>query len=195
GQHEAGGPLGGWGTGRAWPLLTGERGHYELAAGRDVVPFLKAMERFATVAGLLPEQVWDRPDLPGARMYLGRPTGSPMPLMWAPAEDIKLLRSRRDGQIFDRIPAVRGRGPGGAARAAVERGRALQPARPLGTRRDDAAHPGGGAVPSAMDRRRVGRHRGRGVTTDGARHRLRGHSRRPPAGGPHPVHVLLARGG
>ena len=26
----------GWGQGRAWPLLTGERAHYEFAAGRDV---------------------------------------------------------------------------------------------------------------------------------------------------------------
>jgi glucoamylase len=106
GQRDDGGPYQGWGTGRAWPLLTGERGHYELAAGRDVGRYLRAMERFATAAGLLPEQVWDAPDLPRARMFLGRPTGSPMPLMWAHAEYIKLLRSARDGQVFDRIPAI-----------------------------------------------------------------------------------------
>jgi len=64
------------------------------------------MERFATAAGLLPEQVWDAPDWPEARMFVGRPTGSPMPLMWAHAEYIKLLRSVGDGQVFDRIPAV-----------------------------------------------------------------------------------------
>ena len=29
-----------------------------------------------------------------------------MPLMWAHAEYIKLLRSASDGQVFDRIPAV-----------------------------------------------------------------------------------------
>ena len=29
-----------------------------------------------------------------------------MPLMWAHAEYIKLLRSARDGQVFDRIPTV-----------------------------------------------------------------------------------------
>jgi len=55
---------------------------------------------------MLPEQVWDQPDLPEARMYLGKPAGSAMPLMWAHAEYIKLLRSMRDGQIFDRIPLV-----------------------------------------------------------------------------------------
>jgi glucoamylase len=36
GQHDDGGPFVGWGRGRPWPLLTGERGHYELAAGRDL---------------------------------------------------------------------------------------------------------------------------------------------------------------
>ena len=118
GQRDDGGPFEGWGTGRAWPLLTGERGHYELAAGRDVGPYLRAMEGFATAAGLLPEQVWDAPDLPEARMYLGRPTGAAMPLMWAHAEYVKLLRSARDGQVFDRIPAVAERylGPRGGAR-------------------------------------------------------------------------------
>jgi glucoamylase len=106
GQRDDGGPYVGWGTGRAWPLLTGERGHYELAAGRDVGPYIRAMEGFATAAGLLPEQVWDARDLPQARMRLGKPTGAAMPLMWAHAEYIKLLRSAHDGQVFDRVPAV-----------------------------------------------------------------------------------------
>jgi hypothetical protein len=34
GEHPDGEPFDGRGMGRAWPLLTGERGHYELAAGR-----------------------------------------------------------------------------------------------------------------------------------------------------------------
>ncbi len=108
GQREDGGPFLGWGKGRAWPLLTGERGHYELAAGRDVHPYLRALEGFSSAkgTGLLPEQVWDEPDRPEVHMYLGRPTGSAMPLMWAHAEYIKLLRSTADGRIFDLIPAV-----------------------------------------------------------------------------------------
>ncbi|MCI0457219.1 MAG: glycoside hydrolase family 15 protein, partial [Gemmataceae bacterium] len=106
GQRSDGGPYQGWGRGRAWPLLTGERGHYELAAGRDVQPFLQAMEGFATATGLLPEQVWDEPDRPEAHMYLGRPTGSAMPLAWAHAEYLKLVRSVADGQVFDLIPEV-----------------------------------------------------------------------------------------
>jgi glucoamylase len=106
GQRDDGAPFTGWGTGRAWPLLTGERGHYELAAGRDAAPYLHAMERFASAAGLLPEQVWDAADLPAAQLYRGRPTGAAMPLLWAHAEYIKLLRSLHDGEVFDRIPEV-----------------------------------------------------------------------------------------
>lgn len=106
GQRADGGPYQGAGTGRAWPLLTGERGHYEFAAGRDVRSLIRAMEGFANATGLLPEQVWDEPDKPDAHMKFGRPTGAAMPLMWAHAEYIKLLRSVRDGQVFDLIPAV-----------------------------------------------------------------------------------------
>jgi glucoamylase len=109
GQQEDGGPFAGWGKGRAWPLLTGERGHYELAAGRDVRPFIAAMEGFASATGLLPEQVWDEPDRPDGYMYLGRPTGSAMPLMWAHSEYIKLLRSVSDGRVFDLVPDVASR--------------------------------------------------------------------------------------
>ena len=58
------------GRGRPWPLLTGERGHYELAAGRDCRPYIRAMEGFATPTRLLPEQIWDQPDMPRALMLL-----------------------------------------------------------------------------------------------------------------------------
>ncbi len=106
GQREDGGPFVGSGKGRAWPLLTGERGHYELAAGRAPGPYLRAMEGFASPTGLLPEQVWDEPDRPDLFMFLGRPTGSARPLMWAHAEYIKLLRSAADGKVFDLVPEV-----------------------------------------------------------------------------------------
>jgi glucoamylase len=109
GQREDGGSYAGWGKGRAWPLLTGERAHYELAAGRDVKPFVRAIENFASATGLLPEQVWDERDQPDSYMFLGRPTGSAMPLMWAHAEYVKLLRSVSDGHVFDVIPEVASR--------------------------------------------------------------------------------------
>lgn len=112
GQREDGGPFLNEGTflsggkGRVWPLLTGERGHYELAAGHDVKPYIQAIEAFASDTGLLPEQTWGKSDCPKSDLYFGRPTGSAMPLAWAHAEYITLLRSHRDGQVFDWIPEV-----------------------------------------------------------------------------------------
>jgi glucoamylase len=122
GQRDDGDAFLTWGTGRAWPLLTGERGHYEIAAGGDAMPYIRAMERFASSTGLLPEQVWDQPDQPGVFMLLGRPTGSAMPLMWAHAEYVKLLRSVADGKVFDLVPEVAERylsGPGNRPRFEV----------------------------------------------------------------------------
>jgi glucoamylase len=120
GQREDGGPYVGWGQGRAWPLLTGERAHYEFAAGHDVKPFIQAMEHFASCTGLLTEQVWDEPDRPEMHMYLGKPTTAAMPLMWAHAEYIKLLRSLRDGRVFDCVPEVAERFRNGAQRKRLE---------------------------------------------------------------------------
>ncbi len=106
GQRHDGGPYMGWGQGRAWPLLTGERAHYELAAGHDVRPYIQAIEGFSSHGGMLPEQIWDAPDIPEHNLKLGRYTGAAMPLVWAHAEYIKLLRSVTDGEIFDRVSAV-----------------------------------------------------------------------------------------
>jgi len=115
-----GSPYLGWGKGRLWPLLTGERGHYELAAGRDVKPFIRAMEEFASRGGMIPEQIWDEPDRPASKMHFGQFAGSAMPLMWAHAEYIKLLRSAADGQVFDRIGIVAERYLGKRGRADLE---------------------------------------------------------------------------
>jgi glucoamylase len=103
GEHADGSPYNGSGIGRAWPLLTGERAHYELAAGRpgEAEKLMKAMESFANEGGLIPEQIWDTEDIPKRSLYRGRPSGSAMPLVWAHAEYIKLRRSLRDGTVFD----------------------------------------------------------------------------------------------
>lgn len=106
GQGQDGEPFTQYGVGRVWPLLTGERGHYELAAGNSAEVCIRAMEGLASKTGLLPEQSWDEPDRPEIYEWLGKPTGSAMPLMWAHAEYIKLLRSTADGKVYDAIPAV-----------------------------------------------------------------------------------------
>ena len=98
-----------WGVGRAWPLLMLERATYELGAGRNINVFLRAAEGFATGIGLFPEQIWDAPDIPDQRMFFGHATGAAIPLLWAHAEYVKLLRSVVDNQVFDRLPPVAAR--------------------------------------------------------------------------------------
>jgi glucoamylase len=106
GQKDDGRAFNGTGVGRAWPILTGERGHYELAAGRDPRPFIAALEKFANSGGMLPEQLWDAADLPDRDLRRGHAAGSAMPLCWAHAEYLSLVRSAHDGVVFDRIEPV-----------------------------------------------------------------------------------------
>ena len=106
GEHPDGSPYDGDGIGRAWPLLTGERAHYELSAERrDAAEQLAhAMETLAGSSGLLPEQVWDAADIPERELRRGQASGSARPLAWAHAEYLKLCRSLHDGGVFDRPP-------------------------------------------------------------------------------------------
>ena len=106
GEHEDGSPFDGTGIGRAWPLLTGERAHYELAAGNidEAISLHNAMENFSNDGGLLPEQIWDCNDIPEKELFFGKPAGSAMPLVWAHAEYIKLCRSVKDKNVFDMPP-------------------------------------------------------------------------------------------
>ena len=107
GQRPDGGPFLGWGQGRVWPLLTGERAHYELAAGHDIAAAHRNLRKFRhrrpddARAGVGRSQTG-----PSAACKLGQPAGSAVPLVWAHAEYLKLLRSAVDGKVFDRIDPV-----------------------------------------------------------------------------------------
>jgi glucoamylase len=109
GEHDDGSPFDGTGLGRLWPLLAGERGLYELDAGGDAQPYLHAMLACASGGGLLPEQVWDAAPIPERRLFLGRPSGSAMPLVWAHAEFLKLYLAATTGLRIDRSTAVAAR--------------------------------------------------------------------------------------
>ena len=106
GEHDDGSAFDGTGRGRAWPLLTGERAHYELAAGRPEAAraLMNAMIAFANDGGMIPEQIWDAPDIPRRELSFGRPSGSAMPRVWAHAEYVKLARSLREERVFDMPP-------------------------------------------------------------------------------------------
>ena len=92
----------GLGIGRAWPLLTGERAHYEISAGniKGAKDLLKAMDAFSN-NGLLSEQIWDTDDIPEKNLYFGKHSGSAMPLVWTHSEYIKLCRSIKEKKVFD----------------------------------------------------------------------------------------------
>jgi glucoamylase len=122
GQQADGKPYEGWGQGRVWPLLGGERAHYELAAGKDIAGMIRSYEKFATCGQMMPEQVWDEPNLAGTSLKRGKPAGSAVPLVWAHAEYLKLLRSAKDGKVFDRMDPVYERYCEPAGRQRLRRG-------------------------------------------------------------------------
>ncbi|MEO8090535.1 MAG: glycoside hydrolase family 15 protein [Gemmatimonadales bacterium] len=109
GEHEDGRPFDGNGIGRAWPLLSGERGHLALLLGEDPLPYLETMVRTAGPCGLLPEQVWDTAPIPERGLFPGKPSGSSMPLLWAHAEFLKLLVARELGRPFELLRVVHDR--------------------------------------------------------------------------------------
>jgi len=81
------------GIGRLWTLLTGERGEYELAAGRvrEARALLQIMSGFANDGLMLPEQVWDSGKI-------GSGTGSATPLAWSTAQYIRLAMNVRSNK-------------------------------------------------------------------------------------------------
>jgi glucoamylase len=109
GEHQDGSPFDGTGIGRAWPLLTGERGHYEVMCGHDPLPYLETMTRMTGPGGLMPEQVWDSAPIPERDLWPGKPTGSAMPLVWAHAEFLKLLVSRQRKRPVELLQCVEAR--------------------------------------------------------------------------------------
>ncbi|WP_210528201.1 glycoside hydrolase family 15 protein [Rubellimicrobium arenae] len=114
GEHDDGSPFDGTGRGRGWPLLTGERGHYALQSGEDPQPWLGTMAAMTGPGGLIPEQVWDGPPIPGRPLAPGRPTGGAMPLVWAHSEFLRLVAATMTGrpvEILDSVLARYGQMP------------------------------------------------------------------------------------
>ena len=96
------------GVGRLWPLLTGERGEYELARGGNARPLLDALLRFANAGRMLPEQVWDRRESPlPAQLRFGEGTGSATPLAWTHAQFIRLALGVKQRRVIETPEIVR----------------------------------------------------------------------------------------
>jgi glucoamylase len=86
--------------GRVWPILTGERGEYELLAGGNAMRYLRTIARTANDGLLLPEQVWD--GRPPANEPVGEGTRSATPLAWTHAQFIRLVWSIARGKPVER---------------------------------------------------------------------------------------------
>ena len=78
--------------------------HWLPATGTTATEMLLTLSRQTSECGMLPEQVWSSADIPKHQLFNGHPAGSGMPLAWAHAEYIKLLRSMEDGKVWDMPP-------------------------------------------------------------------------------------------
>jgi glucoamylase len=94
--------------GRAWPLLSGERGEYELLAGRRADERLRTIANTANDGLMLPEQVWDGRPPTGrdGRGPAGTPSRSAAPLAWTHAQFIRLAWSIQAGEPVERPSIV-----------------------------------------------------------------------------------------
>jgi glucoamylase len=106
------------GTGHLWPVLSGERGESAIAEGdpSEASAMLSFMINSASGEGLVPEQVWEDPDV-AASPYGSDPTtasigftdgqaaGSASPLTWAQAQELRLIVDLGTGRDTD-TPAI-----------------------------------------------------------------------------------------
>jgi glucoamylase len=99
--------------GRLWPVLSGERGEYELANGRPATVYLQSMADATNDGYFAPEQIWDRSNV--SCFALGRATGSASPLNWAEGQYLRFSQSIDASYNLDTPSVVkakyRGAGP------------------------------------------------------------------------------------
>jgi glucoamylase len=93
--------------GRAWPIFSGERGEYDLAAGLPATAQLKAMAGAANEGDLIPEQVWDDQPPSGQPGFPpGEGTLSATPLAWSHAQFVRLAWSIEAGRPIEQPSIV-----------------------------------------------------------------------------------------
>ena len=93
--------------GRIWPIFAGERGEYDLAAGRPARSSLAAMAAARNDGYLLPEQVWDAFPPSGQPGFApGTGTFSATPLAWSHAQYVRLAWSITSGHPVEQPSVV-----------------------------------------------------------------------------------------
>jgi glucoamylase len=96
--------------GRIWPIFAGERGEYELLAGRPAEDQLAAMAAAANEGWMIPEQVWDEnPPSGQPGCAPGEGTFSATPLAWSHAQFVRLALSIDAGRPVEQPSIVASR--------------------------------------------------------------------------------------
>ena len=120
------------GTGHPWPVLTGENGEYQVLAGDGSAETadLDFMLTSASGVGLVPEQVWNYPDVPASPYGSdpstasigfadGQADGSAAPLTWAQAQLLRLIADAASGTLLEQPSIVTDRYEGASGAPAT----------------------------------------------------------------------------
>ena len=107
------------GTGHIWPVLAGERGEQDQAAGDPAAAgkLLAGINASAAGVGLVPEQVWDASDVAASPYGTdpttasigfvdGKPAGSAGPLTWGAAAEVRLTADLAAGRVVEKPAGV-----------------------------------------------------------------------------------------
>ena len=110
------------GTGHPWPVLGAERAQQYLAQGQkaEASSVLVSINRMNSGPGLVPEQVWDRANVPASPFGTdpvtasigfvnGTADGSASPLTWGSASQVRLTADLAVGQSLEQPAQVRDR--------------------------------------------------------------------------------------
>ncbi|MCQ4079805.1 glycoside hydrolase family 15 protein [Streptomyces sp. RB6PN25] len=101
GETTTGGDYTGAGIGRPWPVLSGERGEYDVQNGdaTDAQSMLTSMANAANAGYQISEQIWPTASADGFTQ--GQPDNSSTPLMWAMAQYVRLAIDISAGKTVD----------------------------------------------------------------------------------------------
>jgi glucoamylase len=105
GETSSGADYTGAGVGRPWPVLSGERGEYDVQIGdtTDANAMLDSMANAANAGYQISEQIWPTASADGFTQ--GQPDNSSTPLMWAMAQYVRLAIDIAAGKTVD-TPAI-----------------------------------------------------------------------------------------
>ena len=105
----------GQGTGHLWPALSVERGEYGLVSGASpsAASLVPSFTGFASGVGLIPEQVWELPNLAASPygtdptvasigFVNGKAAGSAAPLTWSSGSYVRLLADIKAHRLLDK---------------------------------------------------------------------------------------------